>query len=145
MAQAARRRAVSTAYYAIFHHLAWSSAELLIGSMEADTTSRPAWVQAYRALEHGAIYNACRHRETVSKFPRAIEDYAGTFVAMQDRRVLADYDPIGVFRESDVLAQIDGVAFATDAFDREQAKDRRAFCAYVVLRQPRLRTSHKPG
>ena len=46
--QARLRRAVSTAYYATFHTLAASSADLFIG-----TERSPAWHRAYRALDHG--------------------------------------------------------------------------------------------
>ena len=46
--QARLRRAVSTAYYAMFHCLAASAADLFIG-----TVRNPAWHRIYRALEHG--------------------------------------------------------------------------------------------
>ena len=51
--QANLRRAVSTAYYAVFHLLARTAADLLIGR-----THNSAWHLAYRALEHGNAKNA---------------------------------------------------------------------------------------
>ena len=47
--QANLRRAVSTAYYAVFHSLARTTADLLLGRKHDD-----AWHHMYRALEHGS-------------------------------------------------------------------------------------------
>ena len=47
------RRAVSTAYYALFHCLAICCANMLVGGPGA-SRSEAAWRQAYRALNHGA-------------------------------------------------------------------------------------------
>ena len=55
--QANLRRAVSTAYYAMFHCLAGTAADLLIGGSRSE-----AWHQVYRALEHGSAKGACRNR-----------------------------------------------------------------------------------
>ena len=141
---AALGRAVSATYYAMFHHLARSAADLLIGTRGADT-SGPAWRQVYRALEHGAVWNACRHREIVGRFPRAVQDYAQLFVDKQDDRVIADYDPDARFDPSRVRADIDTVTLAIEGFDSESERDRRAFCAYILLKQPRLRPTVKTG
>ena len=53
------RRAVSTAYYGLFHCVASSGADLLVGGKQADRSER-AWRQAYRALNHGQAKNRCR-------------------------------------------------------------------------------------
>ena len=63
------RRAVSTAYYALFHCLAESSANLLAGEDPANR-SRRAWRQAYRALNHGAVKNRSSRREFKTEFPQ---------------------------------------------------------------------------
>lgn len=55
--QAELRRAVSTAYYALFHALARNCADLFVGT--GDARSKGAWSQVYRALEHGFAKNAC--------------------------------------------------------------------------------------
>ena len=47
--QASLRRAISTAYYAVFHSLARIAADLIVG-----TDRNEAWHQAHRALEHGS-------------------------------------------------------------------------------------------
>ena len=46
------RKAISAAYYAMFHALATSNADTLIGASPR-FRSLPAWTQTYRALDHG--------------------------------------------------------------------------------------------
>ena len=50
--QARLRKAASAIYYAMFHALAASNADTLIGA-SAELRALPAWTQTYRALEHG--------------------------------------------------------------------------------------------
>ncbi|MYC32883.1 MAG: hypothetical protein F4X64_06865 [Chloroflexi bacterium] len=46
------RRAISSVYYALFHAIAQSNADTLVG--DAPLVRDPdAWRQAYRALDHG--------------------------------------------------------------------------------------------
>ena len=56
--QAELRRAVSAAYYALFHALARCCADTLVGATPA-SRSQTAWTQTYRALEHGYAKNQC--------------------------------------------------------------------------------------
>ena len=65
--QARLCRAVSTAYYAMFHTLAASAADLFIGAVR-----NPAWHRTYRALEHGRARNGCRQAQTMLEFPAEI-------------------------------------------------------------------------
>ena len=64
----ALRRAISTAYYAMFHALATSNADCIVGSIH-DPTSRHAWDRVYRGLEHGIARIQLRDR-TSNSFPQ---------------------------------------------------------------------------
>ena len=75
--QADLRRAVSTAYYAMFHLLAKTCADGMLGGVNASRSNR-AWRQVYRALEHGSAKNACKNHHTLKLFPKDIEDFANT-------------------------------------------------------------------
>lgn len=55
---ASRNRAMSTAYYAMFHCLAQDCADLLIGRTSS-SRSAGAWRQVYRSLEHGLAKTQC--------------------------------------------------------------------------------------
>jgi len=104
----------------MFHALAGCCADLLIGGTRADR-SRHAWRQTFRALEHGAAKNACMHRAIVQQFPKAIEDFANSFVTLQQHRHAADYDPAERFKKSDVEADIDTAEDAIRLFLAEPA------------------------
>ena len=127
------RRAVSTAYYALFHALARNGADLLVGAHDS-ARSKQAWRQVYRALEHGAAKNACHNQSIISQFPRPIQNFADLFVTMQIKRHDADYDPAKRYTRSEVLRDIADVETALAAFAAQPRRDRQAFSAYVLFR-----------
>lgn len=127
------RRAASTAYYALFHCLAKCAADLLVGGKSA-TRSEEAWIQVYRALEHGAAKTACKNQGIIKKFPREIEDFANAFVTMQTKRHKADYDPSETLYKSSVIQDIANVRGVISGFQGVSVKDRRAFAAYVLFK-----------
>ena len=131
--QANLRRAHSTAYYALFHCIAREAADTIIGGAGA-TRSLGAWRQTYRALEHVKAKDACRNRRLVQSFPKAIEDFANAFVAMQEKRHAADYDPAIRLTKSEVSTDIDLVFDVINAFKAESTKDRKAFCVLLLFR-----------
>ncbi len=126
------RRAVSAAYYAMFHCLASCCADIRVGGAGADR-SEPAWRQAYRALEQGAARQRCNHRQFIRRFPAGVQDFAAKFVGMQQKRHTADYAPDGTFAKIDVLRDITAAAETIRQFQRVPVKDRRAFAVYVLL------------
>lgn len=99
------KRALSTAYYAMFHALCLNGANSLVGKSPAHRSHR-AWKQAYRAVEHGIARKQCEKREIMRDFPVAIQDFARIFVDLQTERHLADYDPDYKFRRHEVLFSI---------------------------------------
>ena len=126
------RRAVSTAYYALFHCVAQSGADLLVGGAGADR-SRHAWRQTYRALDHGVARQRCEKRRFITRFPAEIRHFAIIFVQMQTNRHTADYDPDASFVKSEVLDMILETEAAIDGFQSSPPKDRCAFAVYVLL------------
>lgn len=129
------RRAISACYYAMFHCLSRECADLLIGTSNAIRGSE-AWRQAYRALDHGYAKNQCNAAGRKG-FPDPIVDFATLFVAMQIKRHDADYDPFRTFVKSEVESDIVSVESAISAFRLASRTDRRAFCAWVVLKDRR--------
>lgn len=99
------RRAISTAYYALFHTLAVSNAELIAGSPES-TMSSYAWERVYRRLDHGRAQNNLR--AVLHQLSPNGENFARTFIDVQNLRQEADYDPNAAFTPSDaanIIAQ----------------------------------------
>ena len=131
--QVSLRRALSTAYYALFHALARNGADLLVGKT-TDARSRHAWRQVYRGLEHGQAKQACKNERILRKFPSGIQNFGRIFVIMQEQRHTADYDPNARFTKSYVTSRINGAENAIKNLDSTDAKDRRAFVVYVLFK-----------
>jgi uncharacterized protein (UPF0332 family) len=124
------RRAVSASYYAVFHALCWSNANILAGTGAAKP--QRAWLQAYRAVDHGQAKSRCK--ETSAKgFPSTIQAFADSFVTLQEHRHRADYSPDQHFTKQEVAAIISLARSAVAAINKAAAKDRRAFAIHVLL------------
>ncbi len=126
------RRAISTAYYALFHCLAESSANLLAGEDPANR-SRRAWRQTYRALNHGAVRNRRNRREFKTEFPQETQDFAKVFVEIRARRNSADYDPTRSFSKLDAQHAINDAENAINNFMSIESGERRNFALYLLL------------
>ena len=129
-----RKRAFSAAYYAMFHALAKECADTIAGPGRA--RSQAAWVQVYRALEHGIAKNACKQTRNKGLPPRIVQ-FAETFVTLQEERHAADYDPQSVYSRPAASAPVSNAAQAIADLGRAAQADRRAFVALVLLREPR--------
>lgn len=127
------KRALSTAYYAVFHQMCRNGADCLIGTASADR-SNSAWQQAYRAIDHGFATKQCKDRRIMRKFPNDIQDFGNCFVDLQLERHRADYDPAATFARTDVITWIDAADVAIRAFRAVPIKVRRAFAAWVTLK-----------
>ena len=134
--QAELRCAVSAAYYALFHALANSCANTLVGSTRANR-DQPAWRQTYRALEHGHARRQCNNRSAMRRFPAGVRYFGRVFADMQQRRHLADYDPDATFSRSDVIQFIDEAESAIALFESVSPATRRPFSIHVLLRPRR--------
>ena len=127
---------MSTIYYAVFHCIANNCANMLVGSASASSRSDPAWIQVYRALNHGRAKTRCENRKLMKKFTQEIQDLASLFVDLQIDRHHADYAPEsagGVFFKSDIEVYASRVETIINNFASAPAKDRRAFAVYVLF------------
>ena len=126
------RRAVSTAYYGVFHALCRSNAETLIGAAPP-TQGTDSWVHAYRAMEHGSAKNLLAQYRSKSNVHTDIRAFATAFGNFQEQRHDADYDPGKVFTRPEVSRLIDRMEATADAFWNAPAPDRRELAAYLLL------------
>ena len=134
--QAELRRAVSTAYYALFHALALCCANMVVGATRRNR-SQPAWRQTYRALEHGHAKNQCNNQAVIGRFPPGIRRFAESFAEIQQERHGADYDPEATFYRDEVLQLIEEAENAITQFDGVPSIDQRAFAVFVLFRSRR--------
>jgi hypothetical protein len=129
------RRAVSTAYYALFHFVVQSCVEILIPSSKRPLTR--AKQQAFRSIDHRDVKNACiRSKDPSYGAPQQAVQLADTFLDMNKHRERADYDPSASsdFHPKHVLDLIGECEEAIAEFSSADIDDRRAFAVQVCLK-----------
>jgi uncharacterized protein (UPF0332 family) len=131
--QADLRRAVSTAYYALFHAVAKNVADTMAGAVKG-TRSEQAWAQAYRGLQHGDARAACEaiRNQNVSQ---DIKNCADAFVVLQSARHAADYDPLHRLTRAEAVLAVQSAKDAIGKLRSATSKDRRAFAVLVLVRK----------
>ena len=93
-APGAVRRAISTAYYAAFHALTASNANVLIGPAHDQLTAN-AWMRTYRGLNHNHAKAQLQYnRDSLSGDAQI---FADLFRDLQNERHNADYNPQAIF------------------------------------------------
>lgn len=135
--QASLRRAVSSAYYALFHCLTDQACRNAIGAKHGQARYRQVLA---RAFAHSVMRDACKSfaggslKESVKKglpvsfvIPVEITILTGKFVELQDLRHLADYDLTERFVRSEVLKVLKDVEDAVQDFLASPASDEKNF------------------
>ena len=107
--QASLRRAVSTAYYALFH--------LLIDEAVSKWSVERQRSTLARTFEHGKMKGICNDVLNTAKSGGGVlpelNTVAQNFIVLQQHRVTADYDNSKQWSRTDVLKALD---LATEAF-----------------------------
>lgn len=131
VSQTELRRAISCAYYAMFHTLAISNANALVGASPADQR-RWSWQQTYRAADHRPTRNKLSRASLHGRFPIAVRAFGIVFAVAQQSRHSADYDPHGQFHATDVADLIDRVEDVIAAFNQIPDDIRRDLAIHVL-------------
>ena len=136
------RRAVSTAYYALFHSVLRAGAQRFMGS---GTEAQPGYGLIYRGFSHGRMKAVCEslnvpalNRNLQQQFGRTavsqdMRDFASLFLELQSARNRADYDPQAVFLHSDAIGFVSEAAEAMAAFDRTTAEEQADVLALMLV------------
>ena len=128
---AAARRAVSTAYYAAFHALTASNAEVIVGT-PTDQLTTDAWIRVYRRLEHGNAREQLRqNRENLSA--RA-GTFADLFLDLQNERHNADYNPQAIFTPQTATTWLNNTEAAIIDFFQTTTTERAAIAVLTLIR-----------
>lgn len=125
------RRAVSTAYYGIFHHVSqW------IFNGVAPTG---AWLSIYRALDHRTLFERCQKAQDPQwNFSRDILTYANKLVDCQKERVAADYDPAATIGFNDATAMVGSIERAIQLFNAAPNHEQRQFIMFIFITPRKL-------
>ena len=128
------RRAISDAYYALFHALAHMCADTLVGSTRRRSE---AWRRIYRTLDHTQVREELRRPEVKAIHPMLV-DFAADFARLQDARHVADYDPAPAFRRrDDALALLNVAETAISDIEALPADARLELSAALVAKRRR--------
>ncbi|MGD0024006.1 MAG: hypothetical protein ABSC37_05135 [Xanthobacteraceae bacterium] len=123
------RRAISSAYYALFHALAALCANRLVGY------SKPWDVYApiYRTLDHGRAKDVFK-RMSASHGPD-IASIGQTFILLQERRHTADYDPSPFpFNRKETLDLVEQARLAITRIDGLTDEERLLVATQLIAR-----------
>ena len=126
------RRSVSTAYYVMFHALAASNADCLVGAPQS-RLDQHTWLRAYRGMDHSdARRNLNQDRRL---FSPPVQRFIDTFGELQDARHWADYDPSRVITPSEATHWIGRSGAATFEFMQVDRSERTAVAIQVLIRR----------
>lgn len=135
------RRAVSSAYYALFHQLCREAAEHLIPKGSPQQRLKLA-----RAFGHGDMKKTCariagregggnQHLRPLldSLKGTGIEDVAASFVDLQEARHRADYDHLADFSKAVALAHLRDAEKAIQALEKAKKRDQQTFFSLLAI------------
>ena len=125
------RRSASSAYYAMFHTLAYLCADQLIGWRQPFSVFTPI----YRSLEHAKARSVLTASRQKTSKDEMIEAIAVTFAALQDARHDADYNPEPFsFSRSGTLDLIDSAEQAIVAIRSLPPEQKLALAVKLVVK-----------
>jgi uncharacterized protein (UPF0332 family) len=133
------RRALSTAYYAVFHFVVAEGADLFFGARSTEE-----YVMAYRSVTHDWLRSLCDQLQGLVKAkkpPHApgadffgdVEKFATTVAELQELRHSADYDPEFSTTVDEVIIRIHQARQALNLFRGASDTQRVAFLALLFF------------
>lgn len=140
--QADLRRAVSAAYYGVFHAILTAAADLFVGSTHRDTLR---YELVYRSISHTSLSRACEEvakplpSKKYAKYqPRGgfgpdLQAAAAAVIDLQNKRHAADCDPLHREKLSDVQTAIRTAREARVRLNGATPEKRNAFLSLVVF------------
>ena len=134
--RAALDRAVSTAYYAVFHALCHLCVDRLVGWRNRSARSWDSVTPVYRLIDHGAAKRVLLQSAGSKATPPELRRLAAVFVELQADRLLADYDPQPRFDLGDARHRVDLATYAI-ADLRALSPDDRRLLAVQLITKPR--------
>jgi hypothetical protein len=128
-----KRRAVSTAYYAVFHALAGLCADTVTGAQSGAERQSTNYERVYRALDHGPLRNAFRLAplKDSANF-RALGEIV---VRLQHERHRSDYLPTRrLYSKTECATLIDYAKEAVSVIDKLGESDRQTLALSLLFK-----------
>lgn len=136
------RRAISAAYYGVFHHVLTKAADEFVGVVNRATRN---YAVVYRSISHTALSKMCQDIQKstlpsklakvapIDGFGTDIVAFAEFFPELQDKRHSADYDPFIRVKTADAKLALSSARSAVSHFDRAEPTQRKAFLTILVF------------
>jgi uncharacterized protein (UPF0332 family) len=136
------RRAISNAYYAVFHTVLTEVADEIVGKTRR---AKPQYALVYRSIAHSSLRTLClaaKEKSLAEKYakyaPRGefsdeIRAFATAFLDLFEKRHLADYDPLFKAKKSDVILHVATARAAIAKLKKSKPDIRKAFCTLLVF------------
>jgi uncharacterized protein (UPF0332 family) len=129
---ARRRRAVSTAYYAVFHAIAKSCAGVLLPSIDK---SSEVYTRVYRALDHVSLPQAFDARNSPLKNRDSLRKIAELVKRLRDERNRADYSPPkNIFTREEAKELVNQARVAVGEIEHLNDEDRTTLAAWLLFK-----------
>jgi uncharacterized protein (UPF0332 family) len=138
------RRAISSAYYGVFHATLTAAADEFVGRTNR---SDARYALIYRSIDHRMLKQVCSEaqkqlpsRPFVPYFPKSglgphIQAFAAAVINLQEKRNSADYDPLVRFSTADAKLLIEEARTALERFTNADQALRRAFLTFALPSQ----------
>ena len=130
-APAAIRRAISTAYYAVFHALDANNADVLIGPARNQLTA-DAWIRIYRGLNHNHARSQLQQNRT--NLSASVQTFADLFRDLQIERHIADYNPQATFTAQTATTWLNKAETTITDFLQTSRTERAAIAILTLVR-----------
>lgn len=134
--QADLRRAISSAYYGLFHAIVTQAIDDFFGPTQRHT---PQYEKMYRSIKHEKLRKIC-DEIVKSNFPKNhsifghdLTGVASAFISLQEKRHLADYAPRFKVGLSDATLMVTSARTALDSFRGVTETRRRIFSALIIF------------
>jgi hypothetical protein len=137
------RRAISAAYYGVFHYILTAAADEFIGVTKRTASS---YTLVYRSVDHRGLRDLCDEVKKLNltakyqKYAPAngfgpnIQAFASAVAELQEKRHAADYDPSNRVKTSDARLAIATARSAIQRFQKAPAMRRKAFLTLLLFR-----------
>jgi uncharacterized protein (UPF0332 family) len=135
------RRAMSAAYYGLFHAVMIAAADQVIGAAHR---AHNRYGLVYRSIDHSTLRGLCNGiKQTLSPkynpylprggFGQNITDFATAVIELQEKRHTADYNPMARMKRSDVLMSVRTARAAFRQFQSANAEQRTTFLILLLF------------
>ena len=126
-------RAISTAYYAVFHAISAINADVQHG-VPTNPAAAQAWINTYRQMRHGFATRSLS--QNLFSLIQDARHLTNGFINLKTARETADYDPNRVMTVGDANYWIGQARAALIAMQAMTAADRQTFSNITLTGNP---------